>query len=41
MSDDDPVRVAQRAASVARAALIIACVAIALAVLGLFMPIRL
>jgi uncharacterized membrane protein len=41
VSDDDPARLAQRAAATARAALLIACVAAALSVLGLFLPINL
>jgi hypothetical protein len=41
MSDEDPAQVAARASATARAALIIACVAIALAIFGLFLPVDL
>jgi hypothetical protein len=38
MEQETPAETAQRAASMARAALIVAAVAIALAILGLFLP---
>lgn len=38
---DDPAAVAQRASVMARAALIIACMALAVSILGLFLPLQL
>lgn len=35
---DDPIAAAQRANLMARAALIIACMALALSILGMFLP---
>jgi len=38
--DEDPAIIAQRASLMARAALIIACMALAVSILGLFLPLR-
>ena len=38
--EEDPAIIAQRASLMARAALIIACMALAVSILGLFLPLR-